>query len=301
MYYSCDKFIPSYIDSFNRNKRNTENKKGLVLPKMEDIESLENEVFALFFPGLSGGETRSKLISIISYHMENVTRLLADSVFLALSYEDKGESTSSALEEKTVKIVDNVASKLKDIRADLKLDAESGFNGDPASKSIHEIILSYPSMIALSAYRVAHELYELSVPLIPRMMSEIVHRKTGIDIHPGAKIGKSFFIDHGTGVVIGETAVIGDNVKIYQGVTLGALSFKKDSCGALIKGIKRHPTIEDNVTIYSNTSILGDVRIGHNSIIGTSVRITTDIPAYSLVTAPRPDIRIRDIRENKTR
>ncbi len=293
MNYNCERFIDPYIESFSRTSKVQEEKKGLQLPSMEDIATLQQEIINLFFPGLSGGETRSKLISVITYHMENVTRLLSDSVFLALSYEDKGKNNQRNLEDQATAIVDDLASHFSDIRYLLKLDAEAGFNGDPAAKNVHEVILSYPSMKALCVHRVAHHLYKLGVPLVPRMMNEVMHMQTGIDIHPGAEIGKSFFIDHGTGVVIGETTVIGENVKIYQGVTLGALSFPKDGCGLLLRGLKRHPTIEDNVTIYANATILGDITIGKNSIIGSSTWIKEDVPSDSLVFTPQPEIRIR--------
>ena len=205
MNYDCEKFIDSYIESFNRTSKSQDEKRGLALPKMEDIETLEEELMSLFFPGLSGSESKSKLISVVTYHMESVTRLLYDSVLLALSYEDKGSTPVRALEDKSAEIVDDLASHFKDIRALLKLDAEAGFKGDPAAKSVHEVILSYPSIQALAVHRVAHHLYKLGVPLVPRMMNEVMHHYTGIDIHPGAEIGESFFIDHGTGVVIGET------------------------------------------------------------------------------------------------
>ena len=293
MNYDCEKFIDSYIESFNRTSKSQEEKRGLALPKMEDIETLEEELMALFFPGLSGSESKSKLISVVTYHMESVTRLLYDSVLLALSYEDKGSTPVRALEDKSAEIVDDLASHFKDIRALLKLDAEAGFKGDPAAKSVHEVILSYPSIQALTVHRVAHHLYKLGVPLVPRMMNEVMHHYTGIDIHPGAEIGESFFIDHGTGVVIGETTVIGNNVKLYQGVTLGALSFPKNGCGLLLRGAKRHPTIKDNVTIYANATILGDVTIGENSTIGSSVWIKEDIPANSRVLIADPEITIK--------
>ena len=293
MNYNCERFIDPYIESFSRTGKVQEEKKGLQLPSMEDIATLQQEIINLFFPGLSGGETRSKLISVTTYHMENVTRLLSDSIFLALSYEDKGRTNQRKLEDQATEIVDDLASHFSDIRYLLKLDAEAGFSGDPAAKNVHEVILSYPSMKALCVHRVAHHLYKLGVPLVPRMMNEVMHMQTGIDIHPGAEIGKSFFIDHGTGVVIGETTVIGENVKIYQGVTLGALSFPKDGCGLLLRGIKRHPTIEDNVTIYANATILGDVTIGKNSIVGSSTWIKEDVPSDSLVFTPQPEIRIR--------
>ena len=293
MNYDCEKFIDSYIESFNRTSKSQDEKRGLALPKMEDIETLEEELMALFFPGLSGSESKSKLISVVTYHMEGVTRLLYDSVLLALSYEDKGSTPVRALEDKSAEIVDDLASHFKDIRALLKLDAEAGFKGDPAAKSVHEVILSYPSIQALAVHRVAHHLYKLGVPLVPRMMNEVMHHYTGIDIHPGAEIGESFFIDHGTGVVIGETTVIGNNVKLYQGVTLGALSFPKNGCGLLLRGAKRHPTIKDNVTIYANATILGDVTIGENSTIGSSVWIKEDIPANSRVLIADPEITIK--------
>lgn len=293
MNYDCEKFIDSYIESFNRTSKSQDEKRGLALPKMEDIETLEEELMSLFFPGLSGSESKSKLISVVTYHMESVTRLLYDSVLLALSYEDKGSTPVRALEDKSAEIVDDLASHFKDIRALLKLDAEAGFKGDPAAKSVHEVILSYPSIQALTVHRVAHHLYKLGVPLVPRMMNEVMHHYTGIDIHPGAEIGESFFIDHGTGVVIGETTVIGNNVKLYQGVTLGALSFPKNGCGLLLRGAKRHPTIKDNVTIYANATILGDVTIGENSTIGSSVWIKEDIPANSRVLIADPEITIK--------
>lgn len=293
MTYNCEKFIDSYIEAFNRTSKKDEEKRGLALPKMEDISTLEDELMALFFPGLSGSESKSKLISVVTYHMESVTRLLYDSVLLALSYEDKGNTPIRSLEDRTEAIIDDLASHFKDIRRLLKLDAEAGLKGDPAARSVHEVILSYPSLEALTVHRVAHHLYTLNVPLVPRMMNEVMHRRTGIDIHPGAEIGESFFIDHGTGVVIGETTVIGNNVKLYQGVTLGALSIPKNGCGLLLKGVKRHPTIKDNVTIYANATILGDVTIGENSTIGSSAWIKDDIPANSRVTIPDPEIKIK--------
>ncbi|MBS6510255.1 MAG: serine acetyltransferase, partial [Clostridiales bacterium] len=165
--------------------------------------------------------------------------------------------------------------------------------GDPAAKNVEEILLSYPSVEAVSIYRLAHELFLLEVPLIPRIMTEYAHQLTGIDIHPGASIGSSFFIDHGTGVVIGETCVIGNRVKLYQGVTLGAKSFEVDEQGNPVKGVKRHPNIEDNVVIYAGATILGgDVTIGHDSVIGGNVWLVHSVPPYTTVynAAPKPII-----------
>jgi serine O-acetyltransferase len=177
------------------------------------------------------------------------------------------------------KAVDNLLEQLPHIREVLKTDVNSAYDGDPAAQSFEEIIISYPGIIAIATHRVAHELYKSNIPLIPRIMSEYAHKTTGIDIHPGAEIGANFFIDHGTGVVIGETAVIGSNVKIYQGVTLGALSFPKDERGRVIKGGKRHPTIEDNVTIYAEATILGDIVIGRDSVIGGNTWVKDPVPA----------------------
>jgi serine O-acetyltransferase len=169
----------------------------------------------------------------------------------------------------------------------LKGDVAAAYEGDPAAQSFEEIVISYPCIIAIATYRIAHELYLKQVPLIPRIMSECAHTRTGIDIHPGSRIGKNFFIDHGTGVVIGETAVIGKNVKIYQGVTLGALAPGK---GKSLRGTKRHPTIEDNVTIYAEATILGDVVIGKGAVIGGNVWIKESVPAGVTVNTPSADL-----------
>ena len=187
-------------------------------------------------------------------------------------------------------VTEHLLRRLPKVRELLKGDVGAAFDGDPAAKSYEEIVISYPCITAIATYRIAHELYLKDVPLIPRIMGECAHSKTGIDMHPGAKIGKNFFIDHGTGVVIGETTIIGDNVKIYQGVTLGALSFPKDERGKIIKSGKRHPTIEDNVTIYAEAAILGDVVIGKNSIVGGNVWIKESVPAGFTVTTPNADL-----------
>jgi len=179
--------------------------------------------------------------------------------------------------------------RMEGIRKTLSTDIKAAYDGDPAALYIDEIMLSYPSMEAVSIFRIAHELFVLKVPLIPRIMTEYAHQLTGIDIHPGATIGEYFFIDHGTGVVIGETCVIGKNVKLYQGVTLGAKSFKLDEHGNPVKGIKRHPNIGDNVVIYSGATILGgDPTIGSNSVIGGNVWLTSSVPPHSTVYNAQP-------------
>lgn len=183
---------------------------------------------------------------------------------------------------------------LPELRGRLALDVEAAMEGDPAAKSHDEIILSYPGFEAVATYRIAHELHRLGVPLLPRIMTEHAHTRTGCDIHPGAEIGRSFFIDHATGVVIGETATIGDRVKLYQGVTLGALSFPVDAQGKLVRGLKRHPTIEDDVVIYAGATILGGKTvIGKGSVIGGSCWITRSIPPGTKVTLQDPKMTIK--------
>lgn len=181
-------------------------------------------------------------------------------------------------------IVDEFVAALPEVRRLVETDVQAAYDGDPAATSRMEVVMAYPGLYAVTIHRLAHVLYKLKVPIIPRVMSELAHSKTGIDIHPGATIGEKFFIDHGTGVVIGETTVIGRNVRLYQGVTLGGLSFDKDSTGALVKGLKRHPNIEDNVVIYANATILGgNTTIGHDSEIGGNVWIKESVPPYSRV------------------
>ena len=186
-------------------------------------------------------------------------------------------------------------SRIPEIRRLVDTDVQAAYEGDPAATSRMEVVMAYPGLYAVTVHRLAHELYKLKVPIVPRIMSEHAHSKTGIDIHPGATIGERFFIDHGTGVVIGETTVIGRNVKLYQGVTLGARSFDKDPVtGALVKGVKRHPNVEDNVVIYAGATILGgDTTIGHDSEIGGSVWLVSSVPPYSRVynRPPAPEIK----------
>ena len=184
--------------------------------------------------------------------------------------------------------------ELPELRRMLALDAQAALDGDPAVKTLDEVIFCYPGLEAVTVYRLAHALHQLEVPLIPRMMTEWAHSKTGIDIHPGAKIGQHFFIDHGTGVVIGETCEIGNHVKLYQGVTLGALSFATDGDGNLVRGQKRHPTIEDSVVIYANATVLGGLTvIGHHSVIGSSVWLTRSLEPRTTVVLEKPKLRIR--------
>ena len=191
-------------------------------------------------------------------------------------------------------IVAQFVAELPEVKRLVETDVSAAYDGDPAATSRMEIVMAYPGLYAVTVHRLAHVLYKLKVPVLPRIMSELAHSKTGIDIHPGATIGERFFIDHGTGVVIGETTVIGRNVRLYQGVTLGGLSFEKDDSGALVKGLKRHPNIEDNVVIYANATILGgNTIVGHDSEIGGSVWLISSVPPNSRVynKPPAPVIR----------
>ena len=194
-------------------------------------------------------------------------------------------------------VVAQFVSRLPEVKRLVATDVQAAYEGDPAATSPMEVVMAYPGLYAVTIHRLAHELYNLKVPIIPRIMSELAHSKTGIDIHPGAQIGERFFIDHGTGVVVGETTVIGRNVKLYQGVTLGAKSFQKDpETGALVKGIKRHPNVEDNVVIYAGATILGgDTTIGHDSEIGGSVWLINSVPPNSRVynKPPAPEIKFK--------
>ncbi|WP_416825488.1 serine O-acetyltransferase EpsC [Ectobacillus polymachus] len=211
------------------------------------------------------------------------------------SVKDSSYTINTDCKSEASEIVIRLINNFPEIRKEIQTDIQAAYNGDPAAISTEEILLSYPSIEAISIHRIAHELYKLSVPIIPRIMSEYAHQLTGIDIHPGASIGESFFIDHGTGVVIGETCTIGKNVKIYQGVTLGAKSFPLDEQGNPIKGIKRHPDIEDNVVIYAGATILGgDTKIGHDSMIGGNIWLTQSVPPYSKVYNSQPAPKIKN-------
>ncbi len=195
----------------------------------------------------------------------------------------------SDCEDNAREAAQSLVESLPRVQGMLQEDIHAAYDGDPAAKSTMEVVMSYPAIQAITTYRIAHQLYENEVPLIPRIMTELAHSRTGIDIHPGATIGQRFFIDHGTGVVIGETTVIGDNVKIYQGVTLGAMSFPKDTAGKPVKGMKRHPNVEDNVTIYAEATILGNITLGKGSTIGGNVWLTYSVPPDSKVNNVQPE------------
>jgi serine O-acetyltransferase len=252
------------------------------------------------FPGVyeSVPIKESSASIIIGNNIRIAALELSDLIESALKYRCKDienhEPGCTKCRDKANDTVISLINQLPTIREILHTDIEAAFDGDPAAISKEEILLSYPSIEAISVYRIAHVLYKLEIPLIPRIMSEFAHKKTGIDIHPGAKIDESFFIDHGTGVVIGETCTIGKKVKIYQGVTLGAKSFPLDENGNPIKGVKRHPDIGDGVVIYAGATILGgDTIIGHDSTIGGNVWLTHSVPEFSTVYNAQPSLIIK--------
>jgi serine O-acetyltransferase len=256
--------------------------RGPNLPSQKSIIRIVNEFQSLVFPGYREEEEIDQLNIkyVVGEKITNIIRSLVPEVGKSVQYQNKLTGKEShEVKENAEKIVCGVVSTIPELRRLIKLDVEAAFQGDPAAKSHEEVILSYPCLDAILVHRLAHELWIRHVPLIPRMMSEYIHSKTGIDIHPGATIGEYFFIDHGTGVVIGETTRIGNHVKLYQGVTLGALSVKKEEGEK-----KRHPTIEDHVTIYSGATILGgSTVIGEGSIIGGNVWILSSVPPRSRI------------------
>ena len=256
------------------------------LPSVEMVKRIVALVKNIIFPDYF--EKRQPDEAIRSYHigvaMEELLRLLTKQIAHGLQFcedceaERTKEEVYREAEQKALQFIDS----LPEIKRILYTDVQAMFDNDPAAPNYGEVIFCYPSMNTMTHYRIAHRLHELQVPVIPRIITELAHSKTGIDIHPGARIGEYFAIDHGTGVVIGETAIIGDHVTLYQGVTLGAKSFKYDEQGNMLN-IPRHPVIEDYVTVYSNASILGRITIGHHSVIGGNIWITNSVPPYSRI------------------
>lgn len=245
------------------------------LPSARALEEIVQLARSIIFPGYYG--MSSVNMNTISYHIgvgvERFHELLTDQILAGLCFADGGDNVSATRED-AMAIADGIVRRLPELRGLLASDVEAAYNGDPAAENYGEIISCYPVIKCLTNYRLAHELYIQNVPLIPRILTEMAHSETGIDIHPGAKIGHHFTIDHGTGVVIGATCIIGNNVKLYQGVTLGAKSFPLDENGNPIKGIPRHPILEDDVIVYSNATVLGRITIGKGTVIGGNIWVT---------------------------
>ncbi len=265
-------------------------------------EALRILIDALLPGRMSQGIGRNEELSVfLTRTLCQAWRLLLREIEVALPFGWKGEAGKiegckaiKHLGARTISVLSDFYRRLPEVRAMITEDTRAAYEGDPAALSFSEVQISYPGLFAIVSHRIAHELYLLEVPIVPRVMSEWVHTKTGIDIHTGARIGHGLFIDHGTGVVIGETTEIGNRVKIYQGVTLGARSFPLDESGLPIKHIKRHPTVEDDVVIYSNASILGgDTVIGKGSTIGGNVFIMESVPPGSFVAAIHPELQVK--------
>lgn len=257
-------------------------REGERLPSLQVLNEIIDLIRSILFPGYYGNSSINR--QTIKYHigvdMEKLFHLLAKQIYagLCFSHEEACEEEEKSRCVQAEKMAARFIERLPLLRKTLATDVEAMYNGDPAAESFGEVIFCYPAIKAITNYRIAHELLGLGAQLIPRIITEMAHSETGIDINPGARIGTHFAIDHGTGVVIGATTVIGNNVKIYQGVTLGAKSFPIDEQGNIMRGIPRHPIIEDDVIIYSNASILGRITIGKGAVIGGNIWITEDVP-----------------------
>ncbi len=259
---------------------------GSPMPSLDVLAEVMNRLRVALFPGFYGSARVWR--ESIEYHaaanLDSIYRLLSEQArrgfCFACSRDDRCPDCERQGREAAIMLIE----ELPRVREMLVGDAEAAYEGDPAATSAGEAIFCYPSMLAITHHRLAHILYRNRVPLIPRILSEMAHSRTGIDIHPGADIGERFFIDHGTGVVVGETCVIGDRCRLYQGVTLGALSFQKSEDGSLVKGTPRHPILEDDVTVYAGATILGRVTVGKGAVIGGNVWVTTDVPPRARLT-----------------
>jgi serine O-acetyltransferase len=291
MHKSVHQYVPELLSSYERigglNNSDAHN-----MPSKRAIGQICEDLLQLLFPGFHDDDAvhNGSLADLTVERMARVVARLTDQVRKSVRIGDPHKPTG-----KTPPIMEKFCQSLPEVRALLGADIEAAYEGDPAALRPEEIILSYPFIEAISIQRLAHRLHQFGAPLIPRMMTEWAHSRTGIDIHPGAAIGSHFFIDHGTGVVVGETCRIGNRVKLYHGVTLGARSFAKDESGHLVKGGKRHPDVEDNVTIYPNSTILGgETVIGANSTIGASVFLMHSVPPNSLVVYEEKQLSILD-------
>jgi serine O-acetyltransferase len=273
------------------------------LPSREAIAEILQGVLDLMYPGYFGRRDldRANLGAYVAESLAALAPKIEREMEHCLCYgrehdagrPDAAQSGFGECAPRAHELTEVFLSRLPEIRALLVRDVQAAYDGDPAASNLDEVILAYPGVLAVSVYRIAHALYDLGVPMMARIMTEWAHSKTGCDIHPGAKIGAAFFIDHATGVVIGETTDIGEGVKLYQGVTLGALSLPKDASGQIIRGDKRHPTVERGSTLYANATVLGGKTVvGADSVIGGSVFLTRSIPARSRVSLKEPDLRV---------
>lgn len=285
-----EQVVEIVMDDYNK-KREIDGMTMFHQPDQDKVVEIVNKLLRIFFPGFYRDEVYKifNMRHTLAALVEDVMFNLQKQVTIALKNEPSyAQSSENDVRKKAKEITIAFMKQVPRMREYIDTDLDAMFDGDPAANSKNEIILCYPGLLASTIHRIAHVLWELEVPLIPRMMTEYAHSKTGIDIHPGATIGKYFFIDHGTGIVVGSTTTIGEHVKLYQGVTLGALS---TSAGQSLHGVKRHPTIEDNVTIYSGASVLGgQTVIGHGSVIGSNAFVTSSIKLDSRVTIQNQEL-----------
>jgi len=295
-----DKLMPEIMGSLAECWRcpvgvNTE--KGLNLAGQQATHKILDDLISVLFPGCHGHKAapHDDLERMLHTELTNTAMELKLQTRRAYEYQCTIEPCEEChkCDDKAIDAVSHLIRSFPETQKILQEDIRAAYEGDPAARSTMEVVMSYPGVYAIMVHRIAHLLFEKKVPLIPRIMAEYAHSKTGIDIHPGASIGRGFFIDHGTGVVIGETCTIGERVKLYQGVTLGALSFEKDGQGMPVKGIQRHPTVEDHVVIYGGATILGNVVIGTHSEIGGNVWLTHSIPPNSHVYNQQPKPLVR--------
>lgn len=264
------------------------------LPSRHEVIEIVESLRSILFPGYFGiSEVNAESLRYhIGHILDAIRRKMTEQVRRGLCFDCTAEERTSECDKKAQSIVDDFLSSLPDLREILLTDVQAAYEGDPAAKSPDEAIFCYPGLRAITNYRIANKLSTLGVPLLPRMITEHAHSTTGVDIHPGAQIGSHFFIDHGTGVVIGETCIIGNFVRLYQGVTLGAKSFPLDEHGNPMKGVPRHPILEDNVVVYSGATILGRITIGAGSAIGGNVWLTQSVPPGSKVNQPNPQTKV---------
>jgi serine O-acetyltransferase len=280
---------------------------GRELPSKDALKAIVDDLCGILFPmRLGPSDLRQEGEDVyIAFTLDKVLSALYEQVRLTLTYEARYRMSATSrdsnhqpdaamIQQQASSMVQTFANALPDIRRLLDSDVQAAYEGDPAARSVDEVLLSYPGMLAIIYHRLAHVLYQNNIPLLARMIAELAHSATGIDIHPGSQIGKRFFIDHGTGVVIGETCIIGERVRIYQAVTLGAKRFEVDDAGNLQKDYARHPIVEDDVVIYAGATILGRVTIGKGSVIGGNVWLTHDVPPYSQImqSMPKPKINV---------
>jgi serine O-acetyltransferase len=270
---------------------------GINLPSEESVNRLSFDFMHLLFPGFfeQSPVTKKDVPALTASRLESINARLAADIEKALRFARDPNPTANAR-----RLAMEMLAHMPEIRKIVQTDVQAAYQGDPAARSTEEIILAYPCVLVISLQRIAHVLYKLGVPILPRMITEHAHERTGADIHPGAQIGTHFFVDHCTGVVVGETARIGNHVKIYQGVTLGAKSFEVDGDGNPIKGVKRHPDIEDHTTIYAHATILGgDTKIGAHSIVGANVWLLESIPVNSIAYYKGDNLVVRSRRKKE--